>query len=266
MLKNNKEYTFVLKRKYQDRITINPISVRKSTIHFTSLGLIFTLFISTIALGVNAARHIEFNGDATTVAASNALNSIQPKANVAEEATEPELTELTFNTGGPQETPDESNPTELEKELERIEVISDPEFLPTIWAHSGKINNEFGFRRNPFGGRSYEFHAGMDIDGQRGDEIIAPANGRIVKAAFNGGYGNVVDIDHGNGLTTRYAHMSKILVSEGDEVTRGMVIGHVGSTGRSTGPHLHYELRLNDRPINPRRFLPNDPELVSTDK
>lgn len=266
MLKNDKEYTFVLKRKYQDRITINPISVRRSFVHFTSLGLIFTFFISTIAIGVSAARNIDIGGEATSMMASNALNSVQTKATSAEDAADPVLLELAFNSGGPQETPDESNPTELEKELDRIESVSDPEFLPTIWAHTGKINNEFGFRRNPFGGRSYEFHAGMDIDGERGAEIIAPASGKVVKASFNGGYGNVVDIDHGNGLTTRFAHMSKILVSEGDDVTRGVVIGHVGSTGRSTGPHLHYELRLNDRPINPRRFLPNDPVVFSTDK
>ncbi len=128
-----------------------------------------------------------------------------------------------------------------------------------MWAHLGKINNEFGFRRNPFGGRSYEFHPGLDIGGQKGDVVIAPANGTVVKAAWTGGYGNLIEVDHGNGLSTRYGHLSKIEVQVGDLITRGQEIGLIGSTGRSTGPHLHFEIRLGDKAINPRRFLP--PEL-----
>jgi murein DD-endopeptidase MepM/ murein hydrolase activator NlpD len=128
-----------------------------------------------------------------------------------------------------------------------------------MWAHMGKINNEFGFRRNPFGGRSYEFHPGLDIDGEKGDLIVAPANGVISKAGWQGGYGNLIEIDHGNGLKTRYGHLSKIDVQVGDSVQKSQPIGLIGSTGRSTGPHLHYELRLNDKAVNPRRFLP--PEM-----
>jgi murein DD-endopeptidase MepM/ murein hydrolase activator NlpD len=134
--------------------------------------------------------------------------------------------------------------------------------LPTVWAHLGKINNEFGFRRNPFGGRNYEFHAGMDIDGERGDSVMAPANGTIIKAGWQGGYGNMIEIDHGNGLTTRYGHLSKVEIQVGDTVQRGQLIGLVGSTGRSTGPHLHYELRLNDKSINPRLLLPPEPTEI----
>ena len=99
----------------------------------------------------------------------------------------------------------------------------------------------------------------MDIDGERGDLVVAPANGTVVTAGYKGGYGNLVEIDHGNGLTTRYGHLSKIESAAGDTVTRGQLIAYIGSTGRSTGPHLHYELRLNDRPINPRHFLPPEP-------
>ena len=150
----------------------------------------------------------------------------------------------------------------IEKQLRSIEATSNPEFIPIMWAHLGKINNEFGFRRNPFGGSSYEFHAGMDIDGERGDLVAAPANGIIVKAGWQGGYGNMIEIDHGNGLTTRYGHLSKIDVQNGDKINRGQIIGYVGSTGRSTGPHLHYELRLNDKAINPRRFLPPEPSEI----
>lgn len=99
----------------------------------------------------------------------------------------------------------------------------------------------------------------MDIDGERGDVVVAPGNGTVIEAGWKGGYGNMIEIDHGNGLTTRYGHLSKVDVAVGDTVTRGQLVGYVGSTGRSTGPHLHYELRINDKPINPRRFLPPEP-------
>ena len=99
----------------------------------------------------------------------------------------------------------------------------------------------------------------MDIDGERGDIVVAPANGTILKAGWTGGYGNLVEVDHGNGLISRYGHLSKVEVVVGDAIQRGQLLGFIGSTGRSTGPHLHYEIRLNDKPINPRRFLPPEP-------
>ncbi|MEO7673279.1 MAG: M23 family metallopeptidase [Pyrinomonadaceae bacterium] len=167
---------------------------------------------------------------------------------------------FSINSGGPS-SPEEldAEDVEMEKRLQVIQGTSNQASIPLIWAHLGKINNEFGFRRNPFGGRTYEFHAGLDIDGERGDLVVAPANGIVSEAGWKGGYGQMIEIDHGNGLKTRYGHLSKIEVTIGDSLTRGQVIAFVGSTGRSTGPHLHYELRLNDRPINPRRFLPPEP-------
>src|SRR5207247_5072484 len=150
-------------------------------------------------------------------------------------------------SGGPIDTDDVTiDDPQIENELKEIQSKSDPATIPNIWAHLGKINNEFGFRRNPFGGRAYEFHPGMDIDGERGETVIAPAIGTVTKAGWQGGYGNMIEIDHGNGLTTRYGHLSKLNVEIGDDITRGQLIGLIGSTGRSTGPHLHYELRLND--------------------
>ncbi|MEP6900253.1 MAG: M23 family metallopeptidase [Actinomycetota bacterium] len=176
---------------------------------------------------------------------------------------------FSMNRGGPvldvQSTADEAAESEngdVENQIRSIQSTSNPEFLPTMWAHLGKINNEFGFRRNPFGGRSYEFHPGMDIDGERGDTVIAPANGMVVKAGWTGGYGNMIEIDHGNGLATRYGHLSKVEVQVGDTIQRGQIIGLIGSTGRSTGPHLHYELRLNDKSINPRFLLPQEPTEI----
>jgi murein DD-endopeptidase MepM/ murein hydrolase activator NlpD len=170
-----------------------------------------------------------------------------------------------MNSGGPEENADvNGEDSEIDSEIAAIRKSLGSEYLPNIWAHLGKINNEFGFRRNPFGGRAYEFHPGMDIDGERGDQVVAPANGTIIWAGYKGGYGNMVEIDHGNGLTTCYGHMSKIEAEVGESVTRGQLIGLIGSTGRSTGPHLHFEVRLNEKPINPRHFLPPEPTDLNT--
>ncbi|MDP4593145.1 MAG: M23 family metallopeptidase [Beijerinckiaceae bacterium] len=116
------------------------------------------------------------------------------------------------------------------------------------------ITSGFGSRVDPFNGRIAS-HTGIDFREQQGAPVYSTAAGRIVKAGRNGGYGNMVEIDHGNGLTSRYAHLSVITVSNGQWVKRGAGIGKVGSTGRSTGAHLHYEVRLNDTPLNPMRFI-----------
>jgi murein DD-endopeptidase MepM/ murein hydrolase activator NlpD len=175
--------------------------------------------------------------------------------------------DVTLNSGGPStpfqltnESEEEEN--QIAQQLDSLQKTLDPSYLPTMWAHLGKINNEFGFRRNPFGGRNYEFHSGLDINGEKGDIVVAPANGTIIKAGWVSGYGNLIEISHGGGLTSRYGHLSKILIQVGDTIERGQEIGLVGSTGRSTGPHLHYELRLNNKSINPRRFLPTEPSEI----
>jgi murein DD-endopeptidase MepM/ murein hydrolase activator NlpD len=172
----------------------------------------------------------------------------------------------TTNVGGPLSYSFKLTNLESEAEEEAIETqikqffqVSNPAFVPNMWAHAGKINNEFAFRRNPFGGRSYEFHGGLDIDGEKGDVVMAPANGTVLKAGWTGGYGNMLEIDHGNGVTTRYGHLSKIGVQVGETLTRGQEVALVGSTGRSTGPHLHFEVRINNISVNPRRFLPPNP-------
>ncbi|MBO0902066.1 M23 family metallopeptidase [Jiella sonneratiae] len=116
------------------------------------------------------------------------------------------------------------------------------------------ISSTFGVRADPFLGRS-AFHSGIDFAEPQGTDIHATAPGTVVKAGPFGGYGNMVEIDHGNGVTTRYGHMSKIFVSVGQKVGRTDAIGAVGSTGRSTGPHLHYEVRLDGRAIDPARFF-----------
>lgn len=124
---------------------------------------------------------------------------------------------------------------------------------PRGWPVQGGLNDRFGIRRDPFG-EGYEFHAGVDVEARYGEPVRATADGTVVFAAYRGGYGNLVILDHGNGITTFYGHLSRIAVRVGQVVKRGHVLGRAGSTGRSTGPHVHYEVRVNDRPVNPLRF------------
>ncbi|MDE3038281.1 MAG: M23 family metallopeptidase [Pseudomonadota bacterium] len=112
----------------------------------------------------------------------------------------------------------------------------------------------FGHRIDPFTGH-LAFHPGVDLAGPVGSKIFATADGVVAAAGWNGGYGNAVDINHGFGITTRYGHMSKILVTIGQKIKKGDIIGIEGSTGRSTGPHLHYEVRYHGQPMNPEKFL-----------
>lgn len=116
------------------------------------------------------------------------------------------------------------------------------------------ITSSFGNRPDPFLGR-LALHAGIDFRAPTGTRILATAPGTVITAGKSGGYGNMVEIDHGNGITTRYAHLSTILVNVGDKITTGEAIARSGSTGRSTGPHLHYEVRLNGEAVDPMRFL-----------
>jgi murein DD-endopeptidase MepM/ murein hydrolase activator NlpD len=118
-----------------------------------------------------------------------------------------------------------------------------------------EVSSEFGLRRNPFGGFSYEMHRGIDFRGPIGTPIYATADGIVVTAQYSGGYGNYVVIDHGYGYETLYAHMSDLSVRAGDRVRRGDLVGELGSTGRSSGPHLHYEVHRNGQAVNPRYYL-----------
>ena len=116
------------------------------------------------------------------------------------------------------------------------------------------MSSPFGVRTDPFNGRP-AMHTGIDLRGQIGEPVHATAAGTIAIAGRDGGYGNMVEINHGNGLSTRYGHLSEIDVKVGQKVRIGDVIGKIGSTGRSTGPHLHYETRINGEPVNPQKFL-----------
>jgi lysostaphin len=127
--------------------------------------------------------------------------------------------------------------------------------IPTMMPVRAPYNaSSFGRRIDPFNGQ-WAMHEGIDFIADYGAPIVAAAGGVVIFAGFHPQYGYVVDIDHGNDLVTRYAHTSKIMVREGDLVQRGRKIGEVGSTGRSTGPHLHFEVRFRGAPQNPAKFL-----------
>ncbi|RZJ76555.1 MAG: M23 family metallopeptidase [Flavobacterium sp.] len=128
-------------------------------------------------------------------------------------------------------------------------------FTPMGYPHKGRISSNFGHRENPFTGESIERHKGLDIKGRHGEIVKTTANGTVKFASRKGGYGNVVIISHGNGFETYYGHLSKIAVKQGQKVTAGDVIGKIGSTGRSTGPHLHYEVHKNGKIVNPKSYL-----------
>src|SRR6185312_3227823 len=117
-----------------------------------------------------------------------------------------------------------------------------------------EFTSGFGVRSDPFLGRP-AMHTGLDFRAQTGDPVRATANGKVINSGWSGGYGRMIEIDHGNGLSTRYGHLSQIDVKVGDIVKIGQVIGEVGSTGRSTGPHLHYETRIDGEAVDPQKFL-----------
>jgi len=126
---------------------------------------------------------------------------------------------------------------------------------------TGMISSSFGYRRDPFTGGG-AMHSGIDFKGSLGQPILAAAGGRVTHAGWKSGYGKAVEITHGNGLMTRYAHLSRIGVVSGQKVEQGLQLGAMGSTGRSTGTHLHFEVRLNGRAINPRPFLEANTDVL----
>ena len=125
---------------------------------------------------------------------------------------------------------------------------------PTMWPVEGPVTGSFGERIDPFNGEG-AFHTGVDISTAYGQSVIAPVDGVVVFAGENGGYGRLLILEHGHGISTRYGHLAGFATAAGQDVRRGDVIGYVGRSGRSTGPHLHYEVRINDVPVNPHKYM-----------
>lgn len=171
----------------------------------------------------------------------------------------PEIDEL-VGIGGPETVVSLDKAADhLEREVRHINdrlrsdilrLASIPRGLPV----NGYITDGFGMRRNPFNGEGREVHEGLDIAVEFGTPVSSTADGLVIYAAPHAGYGNLVIIYHSNGITTRYGHLSRIAVEAGQRIKRSDQIGNAGSTGRSTGPHVHYEIRENDQTVDPLRY------------
>jgi murein DD-endopeptidase MepM/ murein hydrolase activator NlpD len=271
MPKDDRYYTFLFTRSSKSHIYIRRIEFSKRKLQTFAFSLLIVLGLTSAAV-LQYANPVYLSRVNAQLVAENERNR-QELARLQQQAGQPAEPRQDFTDrlvrpgdgkGGPESS--ESGRQSDDKEtaiLEQLALIEKtPEwsvYSPSVWPHFGKINNEYGFRRNPFGGRKYEFHPGLDIDGEQGDIVLAPGAGTVIKAGRTGGYGNMIEIDHGNGITTRYGHLSRIDVQVGDKITRGQQLGAIGTTGRSTGPHLHFEVRFNDEALNPRRFLPPEP-------
>ncbi len=144
----------------------------------------------------------------------------------------------------------------------RLRSLSEQLPLARPMSGDADFTSNFGYRVDPFT-RGPAMHTGVDFRAETGSPIRATAPGKVVTAEYSGGYGNMVEIEHANGITTRYAHMSAVMVSVGQMVKTGTQLGRVGTTGRSTGPHLHYETRIDDEPVDPTRFLRAGAKLSS---
>lgn len=143
-------------------------------------------------------------------------------------------------------------------EIERL-LVNKKEMLvhtPSIWPTLGWVTSDFGFRNNPFTGLT-QMHEGLDISNRQGTEVCAPADGIVSDIGNDWAHGKIVILSHGFGITTRYSHLDKTFTKVGQRVKRGEKIAEIGSTGKSTGPHLHYEVRLNGIPVNPMRYILN---------
>jgi murein DD-endopeptidase MepM/ murein hydrolase activator NlpD len=152
--------------------------------------------------------------------------------------------------------PTDSGQSSVAKTDEELSSLSSS--IPTLWPAQGNVSSVFGGRRDPFAGGA-SFHSGLDITAPYGEKVVAAGSGVVISAAGKGdGYGNKVVIKHGYDVSTLYGHLSSVLVEKGQRVEEGDLIGRVGSTGRSTGDHLHFEIRVDGAPVNPLAYLTSD--------
>ena len=278
MTRDDRFYAFIVARTSRSRSRIRRICVHKRWLKVSAVLLIAVL--GGLVYGfyglTQHAQHLRIERENERLRAENAqqqqeLQNLNNRVNAVEN-TSRKLAEVSGvpaepprGKGGPARPVDsqaalaalEMKTARLERVLRLYEgFLRSHGAIPNLWPVNGKLESGVGGRRNPFGGRGYEYHEGQDIDAQFGTPVESAASGRVTVAGWKRGYGNVVYVDHGNGLSTRYGHLSEIEVTIGQSVSRGQIIGLVGSTGRSTGPHLHYEVRINDQPVDPRQYLP----------
>ena len=280
MTRDDRFYAFVVARTSRSRAHIRRICVHKRWLKAAALALFAV--VCGLAYGfyglTQQAAHLRIEHENQRLRAENEeqrqeLQNLNNRVDAVEDTSRKlaeasgvqEETQTVHGQGGPARPVDsaaalvalELKTAKLERDLHMYEgFLRKHGMTPSIWPVVGKLESGVGGRRNPFGGRGYEYHEGQDIDAAYGTPVQATATGRVITAGWQRGYGNVIYVDHGSGLSTRYGHLSEIDVSVGQSVARGQTIGLVGSTGRSTGPHLHYEVRINNQPVDPRPYLP----------
>lgn len=277
MPRDDRFYAFIIAHTSRSRSRIRRVCVGKKWFKFFSVAALLLFFGCVYGFYglTQQALHLRVENENRRLRAENErqqreLNKLSNRVEAVED-TSRKLAEksgvLAANTaapgaGGPAMPVEseslaelESKMNRIERDLRRYEREIGNSHTPSIWPVAGTLESGFGGRRNPFGGSSYEFHSGQDIDAEWGAPVIAGAHGTVTFSGWQNGYGQLVVIDHGGGLTTRYGHLSSISASVGQLIQRGEFLGRVGSTGRSTGPYLHYEVRINDQPVNPLQYL-----------
>jgi murein DD-endopeptidase MepM/ murein hydrolase activator NlpD len=277
MARDDRFYAFIISHTSRSKARVQRIRVEKKvvTIFFVAAALITVgLCYGLYGLTQHASHlRIEFENQRLRAENERQREELEKLNNRVEkvEDTSRKLAEKSGvvegsplpGSGGPALPLDEMGLATLTAKMGRLEedlksyeaVLRERGYTPTIWPVSGTLEGGFGGRRNPFGGPGFEFHSGQDIEADMGAPVVSGASGRVIFVGWQNGYGQLVVVDHGGGLTTRYGHLSHIDVEADQMVSRGQLLGKVGSTGRSTGPHLHYEVRINDVAVNPLPYL-----------
>jgi murein DD-endopeptidase MepM/ murein hydrolase activator NlpD len=277
MARDDRFYAFIIAHTPKPSSRIRRFCVNKRSLRLLALFVIVLISASIYGFYgfTQQAAHLKTSFENQRLRAENEkqrreLNHLNQRVEAVEDTSRKlaeksgvlELSSLP-GSGGPALPIDEDGLATLEAKMAQLErnmrsyeaVLRERGYTPTVWPVEGKLEGGFGGRRNPFGGGSYEFHSGQDIEAPMGAPIVSGASGTVSFVGWQNGYGQLVVVDHGGGLTTRYGHLSRIGVTLAQKVQRGEFIGNVGSTGRSTGPHLHYEVRINDQPVNPLQYL-----------
>ena len=285
MARDERFYAFIIAHTSRSRARVQRIRIEKKVVStffgalvVVSLGLFYGLYGLT-----QQAKHLRTEYENQRLRAENERQRLElEKLNNRVEKVEDTSRKLAEKsgvveegpfpgTGGPELPLDEMGLATLTAKMGRLEedmrayeaVLRERGYTPTVWPVNGTLEAGFGGRRNPFGGPGWEFHSGQDIEAEWGTPVVAGASGRVSFVGWQNGYGQLVVVDHGGGLTTRYGHLSHIDVELNQTVSRGELLGKVGSTGRSTGPHLHYEVRINDVAVNPLQYLLQSSETTA---
>jgi murein DD-endopeptidase MepM/ murein hydrolase activator NlpD len=278
MAREDRFYAFIIAHTSRSRARVQRIRIEKRSVSIFSavlalvgVGLCYGLYGLT-----QHAAHLRTEFENQRLRAENERQRLEleqlnnrvervedTSRKLAEKSGVVEIGPALPGTGGPALPLDEMGLATLVAKMGRLEedmrdyeaILRERGYTPTVWPVEGKLEGGFGGRRNPFGGGGYEFHSGQDIEADSGAPVVSGASGRVSFVGWQNGYGQLVIVDHGGGLTTRYGHLSHIDVELDQVVNRGQLLGKVGSTGRSTGPHLHYEVRISDQPVNPLPYL-----------